>query len=81
MTGDPVDDLAKAVEPIDAPLVVITSGSGLDLVPALSALGRPVWWAAHEGGELRLVQVRDGDVSETTTLATTEAYGQRLVWR
>lgn len=80
VTGDPVADLAKAVEPIDAPLVVITSGSGLDLVPALSALGRPVWWAAHEGGEVVLAQVRDGDVSRTT-LATTEAHGQRLVWR
>lgn len=80
VAGDPVADLAKAVEPIDAPLVVITSGSGLDLVPALSALGRPAWWAAHEGGELRLIHVRDAEV-ETTTLATTEAHGQRLVWR
>jgi hypothetical protein len=80
VAGDPVADLARAVEPIDAPLVVITSGSGLDLVPALSALGRPAWWAAHEGGELRLIRVRDAEV-ETTTLATTEAHGQRLVWR
>lgn len=80
VAGDPVDDLAKAVEPIDAPVVVITSGSGLDLVPALSALGRPAWWAAHEEGELRLVRVRESDVT-TTTLATTEAHGQRLVWR
>ncbi len=80
VAGDPVEDLAKAADPIDAPLVVITSGSGLDLVPALSALGRPVWWAAHEGGELRLIRVSDSAV-ETTTLATTEAHGQRLVWR
>ncbi|WP_086663076.1 DUF2332 domain-containing protein [Lentzea kentuckyensis] len=80
VAGDPVADLARAVEPIEAPLVVITSGSGLDLVPALSALGRPAWWAAHEGGELRLIRVRDAEV-ETTTLATTEAHGQRLVWR
>jgi hypothetical protein len=79
VAGDPVADLSKAVESIDAPLVVVTSGSGLDLVPALSALGRPAWWAAHEGGELRLIRVRDADV-ETTTLATTEAHGQRLVW-
>ena len=80
VAGDPVADLAKATGEIDAPLVVISSGSGLDLVPALSALGRPAWWAAHEGGELRLIRVRDSDV-ETTTLATTEAHGQRLVWR
>ncbi|HEX7302439.1 DUF2332 domain-containing protein [Lentzea sp.] len=80
VAGDPVADLAKAVEPIDAPIVVISSGSGLDLVPALSALGRSAWWAAHEDGELRLVQVRESEVS-TTTLATTEAHGQRLVWR
>jgi hypothetical protein len=80
VAGDPVEDLSKAADPIDAPLVVITSGSGLDLVPALSALGRPVWWAAHEGGELRLIRVSDSAV-ETTTLATTEAHGQRLVWR
>ncbi|HUQ56762.1 DUF2332 domain-containing protein [Lentzea sp.] len=79
VAGDPVADLAKAVEPIDAPVVVITSGSGLDLVPALSALGRPVWWAAHENGELTLVQVRESEVSRTT-LATTEAHGGRLVW-
>jgi hypothetical protein len=80
VAGDPVADLAKAAEGIDAPLVVISSGSGLDLVPALSALGRPAWWAAHEGGELRLIRVGDAGV-ETTTLATTEAHGQRLVWR
>jgi hypothetical protein len=84
VTGDPVADLAKAVEGIDAPLVVISSGSGLDLVPALStsasSSGRPAWWAAHEDGELRLVRVSDAGV-ETTTLATTEAHGQRLVWR
>jgi len=79
VTGDPVEDLAKAADPIDAPLVVITSGAGLDLVPALSTLGRPVWWAAHEGGELQLIRVRDGEVTRTT-LATTEAHGQRLVW-
>ncbi|MFD5828696.1 DUF2332 domain-containing protein, partial [Lentzea sp. NPDC060358] len=58
VAGDPVADLAKTVEPIEAPIVVVTSGSGLDLVPALSALGRSAWWAAHEDGELRLVQVR-----------------------
>ncbi|GAB2866190.1 DUF2332 domain-containing protein [Lentzea nigeriaca] len=80
VAGDPVADLAKATDSIDAPLVVISSGSGLDLAPALSALDRPVWWAAHEDGELKLVRVRDSDV-ETTTLATTEAHGQRLVWR
>ncbi|MFD4638497.1 DUF2332 domain-containing protein [Lentzea sp. NPDC058436] len=79
VTGDPVADLAKAVESIEAPLVVITSGSGLDLVPALSALGRPVWWAAHEAGELRLVHIGDSGV-ETSVLATTEAHGARLVW-
>jgi hypothetical protein len=84
VTGDPVADLGKAVEGIDAPLVVMSSGSGLDLVPALSSLvsssGRPAWWAAHEDGELRLVRVSDAGV-ERTTLATTEAHGQRLVWR
>ncbi|SEQ12510.1 hypothetical protein SAMN05216188_102144 [Lentzea xinjiangensis] len=80
VAGDPVADLAEAVEPIDAPIVVMTSGSGLDLVPALSGLGRSAWWAAHEEGELRLVRVHGSDV-ETTTLATTEAHGQRLVWR
>ena len=80
VAGDPVADLAKAVEGIDAPLVVISSGSGLDLVPALSTLGRPAWWAAHEDGELRLIRVGDAGV-ETSTLATTEAHGQRLVWR
>ncbi|WP_329787706.1 DUF2332 domain-containing protein [Lentzea sp. DG1S-22] len=80
VTGDPVADLAKAVEPIDAPLVVLSSGSGLDLAPALSALGRPVWWAAHEAGELRLLRFGDGEVS-SAVLATTEAHGQRLVWR
>ncbi|ANZ36225.1 hypothetical protein BBK82_09295 [Lentzea guizhouensis] len=80
VAGDPVGDLAKAADPIDAPLVVITSGSGLDLVPALSTLGRESWWAAHEDGEVRLVRVRAGEVS-STTLATTEAHGHRLVWR
>ncbi|MEU7475745.1 DUF2332 domain-containing protein [Lentzea sp. NPDC042327] len=80
VAGDPVTDLAKAADPIDAPLVVVTSGSGLDLVPALSTLGRDSWWAAHEEGEVRLIRVRDGEPS-SATLATTEAHGQRLVWR
>ncbi|WP_053739341.1 DUF2332 domain-containing protein [Nocardia sp. NRRL S-836] len=80
VAGDPVADLAKAADPIDVPLVVVTSGSGLDLVPALSALDRDSWWAAHEEREVRLIRVRDGEVS-STTLATTEAHGQRLVWQ
>lgn len=81
IAGDPVADLDKAADliPAEVPLVVLTNGSGLDLAPALAALGRPAWWAALEGGELRLVRSKDGQ-TETRVLGTTEAHGQRLVW-
>ncbi|GLZ35813.1 hypothetical protein Lesp02_80000 [Lentzea sp. NBRC 105346] len=81
LAGDPVADLPKAADliPADAPLVVLTYASGLDLLPALAELPRPAWWVGHEGGELRLSRSRDGQ-TETRVLARTEAHGQRLVW-
>ncbi|PRY46842.1 DUF2332 domain-containing protein [Umezawaea tangerina] len=72
VTGDAVDDLAKAADlvPEEHPLVVITSTlmprlaepRRAEFVAALGALGRPVWWVGHEayaGGLEHVLPGRD----------------------
>ena len=70
VTGDAVDDLAKAASlvPAELPLVVITStllpylseSRRAEFVTALGTLGRPVWWVSHESYVAGLVHVLPG---------------------
>jgi hypothetical protein len=70
VTGDAVDDLAKAASlvPTELPLVVITStllqclseSRRAEFVTTLGSLGRPVWWVSHESYAAGLVHVLPG---------------------